>query len=148
MRIVITGPPQSGKSTVGSILSAVFGIPLWQTDSLLPENLEWSEYSRRVAEWFDRPGDWIIEGVVVPRAVRKWMAMHPTVDPPFDKFILLREPQNNLVKLGQQTMGKQVIALSEELLQWISPSKSVQLDASFAVLSSAKKSPPPKASSE
>jgi adenylate kinase family enzyme len=141
MRIVITGPPQSGKTTVGKILSGIFGIPLWSTDSLLPENLEWSEYSRRVAEWFDKPGDWLIEGVVVPRALRKWAAAHPTVPPPFDKFVLLREPHNNLVKLGQQTMAKQVIALSEELQEWISPSRWVQLDASFGVLSSGKKSP-------
>lgn len=50
------------------------------TDDLI-ETHDWSEASAEVASWFDAPGPWVIEGVAVPRALRKWLAAHPEGKP-------------------------------------------------------------------
>jgi hypothetical protein len=120
MRIAITGVPHGGKTYTAKLLSAVLEIPYSGTDDVM--HLEWSEGSRIVSEWFDKPGPWIIEGVVVPRAIRKWRARFaddkPIPDPPFDKLIVLRGTGSTLLR-GQEIMGKQVLGLIDTYKDWI-----------------------------
>lgn len=72
MRIVICGGPGSGKSEFALELSARYGLPVLHTDDLT--TLEWSEQSVVAARWLNREGSWIIEGVTMVRALRKWLA--------------------------------------------------------------------------
>lgn len=121
MRILITGPPQSGKSTLAMILSDVLEIPVYATDQL--KDLEWSEASEAASRWLDDPGPWIIEGVMVPRALRKWRRRQPknkqAGDPPCEKFILLTEPRTPLEKAGQRSMATSVLNLAMEYEEWL-----------------------------
>jgi adenylate kinase family enzyme len=116
MRIVITGSPQAGKTTLANLLAKVFALPLLQTDSV--KHLEWSEASEHVSHWFNDSRDGIIEGVTVPRALRKWQNRNPNQPPPFDWFIVLPNPRRAL-ESGQETMRKQVMGLAGTQKEWI-----------------------------
>ena len=72
-RVIIAGGPRTGKTSLAVRASERFGIRLRHGDALVGE-MEWSEASEEVARWFDALGEWIVEGVVAPRAIRKWMA--------------------------------------------------------------------------
>lgn len=86
-RIIIAGGPRTGKSTLALKLAERLGykrpeahdqrgayfLGARSTDELI-EGFDWSQSSAEVAKWFAAPGPWIIEGVVTPRAIRKWFA--------------------------------------------------------------------------
>lgn len=80
MKIAVAGGPGCGKTT----FARQFSTPhVWSTDELvLPFGRDtWSEQSAEVAEWFNLPGPWVIEGVTVVRALRKWVKAHPSGRP-------------------------------------------------------------------
>jgi dephospho-CoA kinase len=118
MRIIICGWPGSGKSTLANELASRLGVTPRATDSLVRTN-EWSEVSRIVSHWFDEPGPWIIEGVAVPRALRKWCLRHPGEDPPCDQLIVMPIPDATDMKPGQITMGKGHDTVLRELEDWL-----------------------------
>lgn len=118
-RIIITGWPRSGKSYAAAELGRSMGIEPKSTDSLIHE-LSWTEVSSQVAEWFDLPGPWIIEGVAVMRALRKWHWHYgPDVPPPFDQLFILPRPDLAGLRPGQISMGKGIDTVFEELEQWL-----------------------------
>jgi dephospho-CoA kinase len=124
MKIVITGYPNSGKSTLANILVLATGsFNLLQTDKLL-ETHDWSDLSAAVSEWFDKPGNWIIEGVAAPRAIRKWRAKHPNAKPPFDMFIYMRRGFETY-RPGQRAMANGMDTVMLELWNWIKDSDSI-----------------------
>jgi hypothetical protein len=87
-------------------------LAIQKTDDLVGV-LPWSEASDEVARWLESPGPFIIEGVVIPRAMRKWLAAHPD-GVPFDRWYLLEEawlPQTP----GQMTMGKGIATVLREV---------------------------------
>lgn len=73
-RLVITGVPKAGKTTIANVLGEFNGKSptVRHTDELI-ETHKWGDDSVEVAKWFDEPGIWIIEGVSAVRALRKWM---------------------------------------------------------------------------
>lgn len=101
-RIVITGGPRTGKTTLATHLSTHLRAPVAHTDSIT--NVGWSQASLTVAAWFTGPeaGPWIVEGVVAPRALRKWLAHHDT-GTPCDVVYWLAKPFVELSK-GQLAM--------------------------------------------
>jgi hypothetical protein len=117
MKIAITGSPKAGKSTLAKALASILGYPLKSTDEV--SDLEWSQASEEVSRWFDWPGDFIIEGVTVPRALRKWSIRNPGKPPPLDRFIIIPEAKVLLTEQGQVTMKKQVVGLSDTLRAWL-----------------------------
>ncbi len=102
-RIIIAGGPRTGKSTLAARLGAELGVAPRSTDSLIG-TLDWSAASLEVSTWFDAAGPWVIEGVAAARALRKWLAAHPT-GTPCDRIILLDTPHVELSK-GQVGMMK------------------------------------------
>ncbi len=114
-RILITGPPGSGKSTLGEQLAAELHIPLRSTDDVI--HLGWSNASLEVAGWLNA-GSYIIEGVAVPRALRKWQWLHPNMPPPVDKVIWLSTPWKQLSD-KQIAMGKGVVTVLDEIRWWL-----------------------------
>lgn len=118
-RIIITGWPRSGKSTLAKKIGEDFGIEPKSTDSLIHE-LSWTEVSSMVAEWFDLPGPWIIEGVAVMRALRKWHWRYgPDVPPPCDFLYIIDRPLGVELKPGQISMGKGIDTVFAEIEQWL-----------------------------
>jgi hypothetical protein len=119
-RLVIAGGPRTGKSTLARKLAADmglqpnsetndahgvygYGLAVRSTDELIGQK-DWSGASAEVARWMDAPGPWILEGVVMCRALRKWLAAHPTGSP-CDEVLYVCEakvPQTP----GQQSMTK------------------------------------------
>lgn len=84
----------------------------------------WSSASWFVATVFlERPGPWIIEGVALPRALRKWKSYRSRPGaawpkPPVDRIIYLSEPKAHQ-EPGQVTQGKGVRTVMAELESWI-----------------------------
>ena len=102
MRVAIAGVPRSGKTTLARTIAKEWKVAIWQTDSLI--GLGWSEASEAASLWFDDPGVRIIEGVAIPRALRKWLKRNPE-GKPVDKIIYLSKPHVALSK-GQRRMAK------------------------------------------
>ena len=131
-RIAITGGPKTGKTTLadqmwnGIAVAAGAADPMKRglgigivrhTDDLIGTH-EWSDASAEVAHWFDAPGPWIIEGVAVSRALRKWRDQHPGERPPVDRVIYLVEPHVDLTK-AQTAMAKGVEKVHAEIEEWL-----------------------------
>jgi hypothetical protein len=121
MRILVTGYPNSGKTTIAKLLAATgedHNIIPMSTDSLIDKTSEWSELSEIASNWFDKPGPCIIEGVAVPRAIRKWRTRHPRGKPPFDIFVFIRRPLAGYLP-GQVAMAKGIETVMLGLWTWI-----------------------------
>jgi hypothetical protein len=112
MRVLITGGPKTGKTTLAMLQGEVSGLQPMHTDDLIA--LGWSEASAAVIPWISRPGPWIIEGVAVPRALRKWFAANPT-GKPADKVIFLGKPWQELSP-GQLAMTKGLVTVWKEVV--------------------------------
>lgn len=102
-RILIAGGPRTGKTTKANELGAQFSIPVRHTDDLIATH-DWSAASAEVATWMSEVGAWIIEGVAVGRALRKWYAANPEGDP-FTEVYYLTGAFEPLSK-GQTSMAK------------------------------------------
>ena len=116
-RIVITGGPKTGKTTLALSMRQHPEVCILHTDDLIATH-DWSAASQRAAEWLDDPGPWIIEGVAVVRALRKWRAAHPGAAPPIDRVIRLTTPYVALSK-GQSTMAKGEDTVWREVAPWL-----------------------------
>lgn len=103
MRILITAGPKCGKTTFAEELSNGGDPPVLHGDDLIGKK-EWSEASEEISRWFDHEGDFIIEGVQVARALRKWFARNP-VGIPADAIYHSDTPFVELNK-GQAAMLK------------------------------------------
>ena len=78
-RIVFAGGPRTGKSTAAVRFSERHGIPIRHGDSLIGGGEgAWTKASDEFAQWLDEPGNWICEGVVAPRGIRKWLEANPS----------------------------------------------------------------------
>jgi broad-specificity NMP kinase len=98
-RICIIGGPRTGKTTLASTMENVL-----HTDDLI-DKFDWSGVSEFVAtDWLARSGPWVIEGVAVVRALRKWLAAHAHGQP-CDRIIVLTQPHVELSK-RQASMAK------------------------------------------
>ena len=108
MRVLITGGPKTGKTT----LSCEFrSCPVYHADGLIGRG--WSAQSDEIVRWLDQPGPWVIEGVAVVRGLRKWLRSHPE-GLPFDDLIYLTEPVIALTD-GQRSMTKATKTIWDEI---------------------------------
>lgn len=99
-RIAITGTPRGGKST----LSKWSDRKVIHTDDF--KDKEWSEASQFVADQCNKlQGKFVVEGVSVPRALRKGLKV--------DVVVLLVDPLQLLTK-GQLSMAKSVKTVLDE----------------------------------
>lgn len=98
-RICIIGGPRTGKTTLAGTMSNVL-----HTDDLIGQ-FDWSGVSEHVAaDWLARPGPWVIEGVAVVRALRKWLAANAE-GVPCERVIVLAKPLVEISK-RQASMAK------------------------------------------
>lgn len=126
MRVLIVGWPRSGKTTYARDLAQKLGLEHLCTDPQnkcdpgvrgIPNDLEWGESSQFVANHLLGLNA-IVEGVSVPRALRKWREMNPGSPPPVDKVIWL-DPRFEQVTSGHMGMGKGIDQVMEELQSWL-----------------------------
>jgi adenylate kinase family enzyme len=118
MRLLITGGVGAGKTTLACKTWAETGAALYHTDDLIqPGN--WSEVSQHVADkWLTMTGPWIIEGVAIPRALRKYQEAHPHEPPPCDRIIVLTDSYKDL-NPRQEAMGRTVYEHMADLAPWL-----------------------------
>jgi hypothetical protein len=121
VRICITGGPRTGKTTLANRIADEYGdhtsTTVGHTDDLIATH-DWSAASLKVSRWFDAPGPWIIEGVAVSRALRKWRKNNPGKAPPVDKVIVLCWPWETLTP-GQAAMLRGVDTVTEQIMPWL-----------------------------
>lgn len=110
-RVLVAGVPRAGKTTFALELARDLKCEPLHTDDLAP--LGWSESSAAAAQWFATEGPWIIEGVAVPRAIRKWLAAN--LGAPADAIYWLPMPRIALTP-GQLTMAKGCLTVWREIL--------------------------------
>lgn len=110
-RVVLAGGPRAGKSTLAAELAN--GHRIRGTDEVA--ELGWSESSEAASHWFDAPGPWIAEGVMTPRALRKWLARAEDHTAPADLVVYLHEPiversrGQHVMALGCETVWKEIL---------------------------------------
>lgn len=110
MKTVIVGGPKTGKTTK----AAQLGGTVIHTDDERSLN-NFSAQSASAMRHFDTPGAWTLEGVTAVRALRKWLATHPT-GKPCDTVIHLKTPKT------AQTLGQAHLAQGcETIWQEIAP---------------------------
>lgn len=112
MRTLIAGGPRTGKTTLANELAAGLGISARHTDDLI-WRASWGEDSVQVAKWLEAAGPWVIEGVTVPRALRKWLDAHPE-GAPADLVVWLSTPRVALTH-GQKAMSKAIATVWSEV---------------------------------
>lgn len=112
MRIAITGGPRTGKTTLAREMADRLGMELVSTDDYI--ELGWSEASARVAEILAQGAPRIVEGVAVPRALRKLLEAQPDVKP-IDRLVILAAPRIERTA-GQETMARGVDTVLDEIL--------------------------------
>ena len=112
MRTAITGWPNSGKTTYAVKLSE------WARSTDALKHLPWSEVSLEASKWFDQPGEIVIEGVAVPRALRKWQKNNPGKDAPIDKLIVMTGQYREITP-GHEKMGKGIDTVLAEIEPWL-----------------------------
>lgn len=126
MRILIVGWPGSGKTTLAREMAKERGLEHLCTDPQdkcppgvrgIPSDLSWSDGSQFVANhWLGLPA--VIEGVALPRALRKWRDSNPGEKPPVDELIWLDSQYGDLTS-GRMGMGKGIDTVMEELQDWL-----------------------------
>lgn len=105
-RVAILGPPTAGKTTASRSYKRVC-----HGDGYIP--MGWSEASAYVATLLDDPTIECYEGVVLARAIRKWLGTHRT-GKPVDRVIYLERPRSKLT-VDQQRMAAGIRTVWDEI---------------------------------
>ena len=112
MRVAIVGGPRTGKTTLARRLAARLDLPLVSTDDFIP--LGWSGSGARAAAVIADSRRLLIEGVAVPRALRRLLQDHPRRRP-LERLVLLTRPRVKRTK-GQEAMAKGLAKILAEIL--------------------------------
>ena len=112
-RILIAGVPRAGKTTISEQIAAKQNLPLYHTDDLI-ESYDWAEQSEAVAALILSYDEYIIEGITVPRGIRKILP----APIPSDLIIWLPTPILTLTP-GQTQMTKATHTIFNEVSPFI-----------------------------
>lgn len=108
MRVCIAGGPKVGKTTLAvhlhDVILPVMTLPVLHSDEVVLDR-GWSEQSDTIVEWLNKDAPWIIEGVPVLRALRKWLKANPE-GKPCDVLYWRTQPFTERTR-GQETLATQ-----------------------------------------
>jgi hypothetical protein len=115
-RLAIVGPPNSGKTTLASVLKVMHAchVAVQSTDDVSRTLGLTSEASAVVASWFGTDdGARVIEGVLCARGLRKFCALNPGVKPCCRVLVLSEvfEPPSK----GQISFAKAIATVFREI---------------------------------
>lgn len=111
MKILIVGVPKAGKTTLAAKIGAETKFREYHTDDII-DNSRFIDHAFVVKAWFEKEGPWIIEGCIVPRALRKWLQMH--TGKPCDQLFWMANPKEELSK-EQTTFAKGCLKVIDEI---------------------------------
>jgi hypothetical protein len=117
IRVAVAGHPLSGKSTYAESL----GLPHHNTDEAIGPGITWASLSEDVSHWFDDPGPWVISGVAVPRALRKWRHRNRGLKPPIDRLVFIQRPSLGDLSPNQRSMAHGIDSVMSSLRGWLYP---------------------------
>ncbi len=100
----MAGGPRAGKSYLSEGFRDTHRVR--GTDEIA--NLDWSASSLAASLWLGEPGPWVCEGVMMPRALRKWLKRAEEHAKPADLIVWLNEP------VVERLRGQHVMALGCE----------------------------------
>ncbi len=100
---MLAGYPKTGKTTLADELGRRYGWKVYHTDDVI--DLGQGADSLAVTEWFNSPGDWVVEGVIAPRAIRKWLALNPKQRFPAEAVAFLKQHITHWENKGTFTKG-------------------------------------------
>jgi hypothetical protein len=106
-RILIAGGPRTGKSALASKFCKQFGGTLLRTERLLSQSFTWAELAMAAQVWLHRPGPWVMEGLTVPRVIRRWYRENDAPIP-CDEIYWLGIVPNMALEDGQVPVAKAV----------------------------------------
>ena len=112
-RVAITGYPRSGKTTYANRLAEEREVAVVHTDDFI--DLGWSKASERAAEVMADPATVLVEGVTVPRALRKMLKADPERRPVDEVVVIERVGRRAPLTPGQASMGKGVETVLAEI---------------------------------
>lgn len=120
-RLAITGGPKTGKTTLAGQLAE--GCRVIRTDDYIDKAEGWSAGSLAIAsDLVDLHNtgrlDWIIEGVALPRALRKVRDLLPG-HRVIDRLIVLHNPPFEDWTAGQASMAKGLHSVLAEIRPWL-----------------------------
>lgn len=110
MRVCITGGPKTGKTTLSKDFENVI-----HCDDFIASH-GWSEASAHIATLMLEDGPWTIEGVQVPRALRKALAANPEAKPCDRLIVRSRRVGNDPILKGQDAMTKGLHTVLAEIM--------------------------------
>lgn len=102
-RILVAGWPRVGKTFLANRLGRELGADVLHTDDLIATH-DWSAASLEVSAWMEDPAPSVIEGMAVPRAIRKWLSRNAE-GTPGDVLYWSAKPREELTS-RQIGMGK------------------------------------------
>lgn len=111
-RVVICGGPRSGKSSLAAHLGERNADRIRHTDHLIGTH-RWDEAVAEVADWFNRPAPWIVEGVVSGEALGARLDAERDTKP-CDLAIFLHGSRKPL-SMGQAKMAAKCLAAWESV---------------------------------
>lgn len=114
-RVVIAGGPRCGKTTLSHELASSRQVPTVRHTDDLVGIMPWSEQSAEVARWLCLGGSWIVEGVAVGRALRKWLENAEPNAKPCDVALYLDSPHERLTP-AQEAMRKGCLTVWQQVL--------------------------------
>jgi len=114
-RIMVFGGPKTGKSTLAKQLAREMGAQVMRTEMLLGLGYTWAELAERTQEWLNFRSPWVIEGLVVPRVIRRWLRENPG-KLPCDEIWCLGDSAYVPITKGQQTAANGVMSVWDECL--------------------------------
>jgi adenylate kinase family enzyme len=108
VKILICGHPNAGKTTLSEELSGSLYFPIiLHTDAFKEE--PWSQQSDNVLAWItDTKPPYIIEGVTVVRALRKWLKANPGSARPCDVVFYLQVEDPSPLGKGCDTIFAEI----------------------------------------
>jgi hypothetical protein len=133
MKICITGGPRTGKTSYVALHPELVpdGCPVFHTDDQACTSPTWSGAAEIVALWMLRPGPWVIEGVTVAAALRKFLASSSAA--PCDRVIVLRGAFSELSP-SQAALGREVDEVMAAITQELR-ARGVRVDVEVAMMS-------------
>lgn len=112
-RIIITGPPRTGKTTLSKNYES--SNKVFHTDDWISKG--WSGQSEECVRVIETEKIFVIEGVAAIRGIRKYLDKHGEL--PVDHIIILTEIHEQYTKEGQWSMAKGIrTVLDECLARW------------------------------
>lgn len=127
-KILVVGPPRTGKTTGSNLIAHALDIPLYHSD--IYKELEWDQQKKVVYELIRSMSGGVFEGCTVARALNLMYERNQLEKPCdtvfyFTKYLISRSD----LTPGQLGMGTKIRNIMEKLTPWLR-----QMDVRLIVL--------------